>query len=582
MNECILDFNIAYNVESEEDIDIYCTELIGLEYSDKQDIQKNRNDMTSYRILFDIFYAVWKYQKGKPFMFVLQEDYVDKAYRDSYYSYYSGKLYTHSRFSKRIIIFCDTFNNRNFFDLGSKELNKKLVGSIVLRPLNIQVIGRTLLNPKYFMSNNSFIKTAKYNFTVYGKRLTVDAYPFSMQDGEVTTCAENTLINLLDYYSTKYPEYHYLLPSEVNKIALENGFERSVPSKGLAPEVISRVLCEARFSPLLYSSYKIDMEKMRRILFYYIESGLPIAVGFNDFLEAHSITAIGHGSYKKSEEAILLKSYGEFDSKSKSTTWFCDVANLVDEYYIMDDNLRPYQSIKYFSFKNEQEFKQFIKTDEFELDKNDYNFSNFISESEIQKVNMKKIESIIVPLSKKMYLEATDAVDIFKSLLSSGKYSIKNALNNLNRENLSRIKQGIDLKTLGNKDNPVIIRVYLASTRGYTRFKDKILSNKYKVFFNSVIYPKFIWVCELSTIDTFKENEIIGEVILDATATPLQPLDSVIFVNYPFQIYIRKPNDSNGYLNDQMEQYNSEQFVYVEDWQLLKPYFNLDKPNEKE
>ena len=160
MNESILDFNIAYNVESEEDIDIYCTELIGLEYSDKQDIQKIRNDMTSYRILFDIFYAVWKYQKRKPFMFVLQEDYVDKAYRDSYYSYYSGKLYTHSRFSKRIIIFCDTFNDRNFFDLDSKELNKKLVGSIALRPLNIQVIGRTLLNPKYFMSDDSFIKTA--------------------------------------------------------------------------------------------------------------------------------------------------------------------------------------------------------------------------------------------------------------------------------------------------------------------------------------------------------------------------------------------------------------------------------------
>ena len=581
MDENILDFNIAYNVESEEDIGIYCTELIGLEYSDEEDIQKIRNDMTSYKILFDIFYAIWRYQNEKPFMFVLQEDYVDKAYRDSYYTYYSGKLYTHSRFSKRVILFCDTFNDRNFFDLNPKELNKKLVGSIVLRPLNIQVIGRTLLNPKYFMPSNSFVKTAEYNFTVFGKRLTVDAYPFSMQDGEVTTCAENTLVNLLDYYSTKYPDYHYLLPSEINKIALENGFERSVPSKGLAPEVISRVLCEARFSPLLYSSYKIDMEKMRRILFYYIESGLPIAVGFNDFLEAHSITVIGHGFYKKNKDFILSKTYGEFDGKSKSTTWFCDVANLVDEYYIMDDNLSPYHSVKYFSFENEQEVKQFITTEKIELYKNDYIFSNFISENKTDGIDMKKIESVIVPLSKKMYLEAADAVDIFRSLLASGKYSIKNALSNLNPKNLNRIKQEICLEMLGKKDYPVIIRVYLASARGYTRFKDETLSNIYKLFYNSVVYPKFIWVCELSTIETFNNNKIIGEIILDATATPLQPLDSVILVNYPYQIYLRKPNDSNGYLNDQIKGYNFEQFVYVKDWQLLKPYYSLDPPNKK-
>ncbi len=540
--------------------------------------------MISYRILFEIFYVIWKYQKKKPFMFILQEDYVDKAYRDSYYSYYSGKLYTHSRFSKRVILFCDTFNDRYYFDLTPEELNEKLVGSIVLRPLNIQVIGRTLLNPKYFMPESSFVKTAEYNFTVFGKRLTVNAYPFSMQDGEVTTCAENTLVNLLDYYSTKYPDYHYLLPSEINKIALENGFERSVPSKGLAPEVISRVLCEARFSPLLYSSYKIDMDKMRRILFYYIESGLPIAVGFNDFLEAHSITVIGHGFYKKDKDSILSKTYGEFDCKSKSTTWFCDVANLVDEYYIMDDNLSPYQSIKYYSFENEQEMKHFINTEKFESGKNDYIFTDFISENEIHRIDMKKIESLIVPLSKKMYLEATDAVDIFRSLLASGKFSIKNALNNLNIGNSNRIKQEmqeIHFEKLGKKDFPVIIRVYLASTHGYTRFKDETLNNVYKVFYNSVVYPKFIWVCELSTIETFENNKIIGEIILDATASPLQPVDSVILVNYPYQIYLRKPNDSNGYLNDQTKKYNSEQFVYVKDWQLLDPYYSLDRPNKK-
>ena len=44
--------------------------------------------------------------------------------------------------------------------------------------------------------------------------------------------------------------------------------------------------------------------------------------------------------------------------------------------------------------------------------------------------------------------------------------------------------------------------------------------------------PKFIWVCELSTPDLFKEGKIVGELIFDATANP-KDFMAFLSVHYP-------------------------------------------------
>lgn len=91
------------------------------------------------------------------------------------------------------------------------------------------------------------MRLAKYVVTVFGKQLEVWAFPYGMQDGETTSCAEVTILNLLDYYSQSYPEYHYLLPSEISHLVEKSSFERRMPTTGLSYELISKVFAKQDF-----------------------------------------------------------------------------------------------------------------------------------------------------------------------------------------------------------------------------------------------------------------------------------------------------------------------------------------------
>lgn len=269
-------------VSSEEDIPFYVAGI--LDISDTlfdKGIEFLKEDK-SFAILSDVFSSLYSYIKShnsKAFTFMLEENYVDLVYRDSYYFYFSGKHFCYDRFCKRIFLFANTFG-KPLLDLTPAELEEYFVGSIVIRPIPGRAIGRTLLKPQYFISDTQcFIRTAKYNMVAFGKRVSVQAFPYSMQDGETTTCAEITILNLLDYFSRSYPEYHYLLPSDINRIAKDNGYERSLPTHGLKYEMISKAFCESGFYPRLYLAEKMPKDKFRRILYYYIESGIPLSIG---------------------------------------------------------------------------------------------------------------------------------------------------------------------------------------------------------------------------------------------------------------------------------------------------------------
>ena len=100
---------------------------------------------------------------------------------------------------------------------------------------------------------------------------------------------------------------------------------------------------EAGFYPVLYNSDKLeDASKFKRILHYYIESGIPTAVGLEiNKNEKHSIICIGHGRVEQNR--IEKKQYSIPDAyNEKHHIWLIDSANLVRDYIVMDDNRKPY------------------------------------------------------------------------------------------------------------------------------------------------------------------------------------------------------------------------------------------------
>lgn len=83
------------------------------------------------------FKILWETLKEIPeITFVTEEYYIDRVYRDSYYTYYSCKHFEYSRYCKRLFLFSgklQTSHNAMITDIPSQELQETFIGCIVIR-----------------------------------------------------------------------------------------------------------------------------------------------------------------------------------------------------------------------------------------------------------------------------------------------------------------------------------------------------------------------------------------------------------------------------------------------------------------
>lgn len=481
------------------------------------------------------FNILWEALKDIPTItFVTEEYYIDRVYRDSYYTYYSCKHFEYSRYCKRLFMFAGKIlrdQECQITDIPNCELQEKFIGCIVIRPLETGKVGRSLLNPYYFTEPaETYVRYARYNVTMFGKRLYVDAFPYSMQDEETTTCAEITILNLLDYFSKKYAEYKYFLPSEIIEIAIKNGYERRLPTKGLDYLLITKVFMEAGFYPVLYNADKLeDTSKFKRILHYYIESGIPAAIGLEVGRNTkHSIICIGHGKVDKGR--IEKKQYSIPDGYAKDRRiWLIDSADLVTDYIVMDDNRKPYSKDVWH-------------------DGDDDNPSLW---------GEWKPEYLMVPLYKRMFLEASDAYDICTSVLADSELGIQKKI-----------------PEVGTIENPMVIRLFMASARGFKKYRINSFGEKnaeIKERYVNTPFPRFIWVCEVYLKEDYP-NSCIAEIIIDATAAPNVRMGSVILLHYPNVVFCQLP--------DKKEDMQHPIFAKLSTWEKFEGYRgNLHCPN---
>lgn len=475
-------------------------------------IEQLRKDNISFRVLDDLF------RDKMPFTAVVENMYVDRTYRDSYYTYYSAKHFNYNRYCKRVSFFSEIFDI-SFIDCDESELEKSFMGTIVIRPISGRSLGRTILTPKYFVNQKSSrIRLTKYNVTIYGKCLNIVAFPYSMQDGETTSCAEITILNLLDYYSRTYPDYHFMLPSDIEHIVERNSFERRLPTIGLSYELLSKIFCEAGFYPRLYAANKMEKRKFRHIMHKYIESGIPVALGLRyGPNRRHSVVGIGYAM----PDPLMLTQHvtSTHDTTSGKTLWFCDVADGVNTYCIMDDNQPPYQMTKC-DFRN--------------------------GDDGVLCLGEPEIEYMMVPLYKRMILEAADAHDICMSILVNERFGIMQYIsNNSELEDICR-NYGYNILDIGRKENPLTVRVFMASSRTFKRERDSIFRTGNPAaqrMFNRIPFPKFVWVCEISVPELLKKGKVLGEIVIDATASADAKSNSFILLHYPGAIFGRTPVD---------------------------------------
>jgi hypothetical protein len=312
------------------------------------------------------------------------------------------------------------------------------------------------------------------------------------------TCAETAIWSLMKYYGTRYPMYKVALPSDIHKATDANSFQRVLPSIGLAYGQSSGALKGFGFHPRYYASeaYLQPSDRLKRILYYYTASGIPTLCGVNlkkvANADGHLVVCIGYSL--KLDDRKLIEHYCE-DGK----TMFLDIADSVDKFSFMDDNQVP------FSIQSYDSFEYYVA--------NGYDSTN--------------IKYLIVPLYKRIFLTAENASTYFYQIFKN---------NTIGLQFLSKIS-GID--------DAYLIRIFLASSRKYKNYRSLEHSHRDVAnIYMDLPLPKFIWVAEIGTKGTFGNGNIIGEDILDATASGNALNESIISIHYPGLIAYRNPEQN--------------------------------------
>ena len=157
-----------------------------------------------------------------------------------------------------------------------------------------------------------------------------------------------------------------------------------------------------------------------------------------------------------------------------------------------------------------------------------------------------RVENIAVPLYKRMFLDASDAAAIVRSVLHHEQF-------------------GIDVwsdKFLLERED-VIIRLFMASSRSLKNFRSNTIKNVYaKEAYVIVPMPRFVWVCELYRESDYEELKAFGEIVIDATSAfgRGHSVCSLILMHYPKVIGIRYPEQTNPEIDEMVELEDDELF----------------------
>lgn len=464
----------------------------------KKDIDELRNIITTFnKSWMELLFHNLKF----PITIVYEKNYVDKLFRDSYYTYFSSKHFEIDRTCGRLTIFEGNYVYKDFLnDILFDTLQQSIIGSVVLRPTKINAIGRTLLNPDKMHIGKMYVQRTKFEICLLGKLYTIWAYPFTSQDTETMSCAETSIWTMLEYYGTRYSEYRTILPSEILDELGNLSEERVLPSHGLDFRQKSGLLKKFGFHPRTYSK-QIYGDDFRKLFHYYVESGIPITLS----LPGHSVVCIGHAAEEYRIENVASTIVNELN--------YIDSSVFINKYVIIDDNNIPYSIEEY------------------------NHFSVFDREMSL----------FTVPLYKRIFFEANDAATVFDFLLKKVSSLIKWHINTykLNYEN---------------RKNPLVKRIFLTSSRKYKKVRvTDAINFETKKFYSEILMPKFIWVCEIATYENYQSRKMLGEIVLDATAARYDHVNSTLLIRIGDVIGYRNPDEQFTVFNKRLK-YRAEGF----------------------
>jgi len=417
----------------------------------------------------------------------IEHDYVDADYRDTYSHFYSKKFAHYPDRAIRLLFFSDPIAADDWSEPA--KFSNAFIGYSVIKPNRVVSIGRTMIDPRRANVPPGFVIATKFVANLLGAELAVEGFPYMGQDTDVTICAHSALWSCLRYFLQRYPEYPEIHPYEITQLTIDFSRGRLVPSRGLTMEQVTEILTRYGFHPRFYDkpdlNHQVDFE---RLLYTYIESGIPVIVSLKLVDgSGHAIAGIGHSSDFTRPPPLGIRWSHEYFS------------GLI----VNDDNLPPYRLVP----------KKFgISTNA----GTDYIFGD--------------IKGFIVPLYEKIHLAAEDAFSMVETILSDDQIGLST------------------LRSPGLPPGDLVIRLFLTSSRSWKRNRrGSQMPNDLGLLYSAMPMPKFIWVAELSTRALYPKGKVLGEIVIDATASFLDDF-AFLSIHYPYLLILNDRDSLSGSL----------------------------------
>jgi hypothetical protein len=255
-----------------------------------------------------------------------------------------SKIYPHVA---NKVLRLDFFSAQSYLDS-----NCKYYGYVALRPGPLKTVVESVISPPT-ISNHYLLCGSNYE-TSYPdqqgnlvKNVIQNACPFVQQDGVIGICAHASIRMLSMILSKRYSKCKSMTIKEINqKVSAMPLFEGShLPSTGLASFEIVNAIEGMGATAVLYL-FERGKERTKglpieRVIYPYVESGIPVIVGIGTESAGHAVLVVGHtfdqDSWWQHAEAEYYPSLGSGASWIPSYLW-------TPEFIIQDDNFGPYMS----------------------------------------------------------------------------------------------------------------------------------------------------------------------------------------------------------------------------------------------
>ena len=226
---------------------------------------------------------------------LIEDNYVDKDYRSTYYGFYSKHGQRYNAGCVRLHFFDSTVE----FDKGSLKLAARddrltdhYFGYMVLRPTGESTIGRTVLSPRVRTGASQNVITSTHKAHVLGYKLMVEGFPWMNQHVDIAVCAHTACWSILRHYSERWSSYREFLTHDITLMAHDFDPGGLLPSRGLEVGHAERVFHQAGTFPIHVPRASAQDRAFFRQLLAYVDSGFPVFAAMQ--LLQHAIVVIGY------------------------------------------------------------------------------------------------------------------------------------------------------------------------------------------------------------------------------------------------------------------------------------------------